>query len=119
MDMRLTDFWSRMEARFGATYARSVAADYRLPALGATIDEAIAAGVEAKLGTAPKGRVQSSARAFGATASRPAGSSRERSSPGGCGRAWSPSALPSGGDGDPPPADPDGVSCGYLERVFA
>jgi len=48
MDMRLTDFWSRMEARFGATYARSVAADYRLPALGATIDEAIAAGVETK-----------------------------------------------------------------------
>jgi hypothetical protein len=48
MDMRLTDFWNRMEERFGATYARSVAADYRLPALGATIDEAIAAGVEAK-----------------------------------------------------------------------
>ncbi|HKF32925.1 MAG TPA: DUF3046 domain-containing protein [Jatrophihabitantaceae bacterium] len=46
--MRLTDFWNRMEARFGATYARSVAADYRLPALGATIDEAIAAGVETK-----------------------------------------------------------------------
>jgi len=48
MDMRLTDFWNRMEERFGATYARSVAADYRLPALGATIDEAIAAGVETK-----------------------------------------------------------------------
>ena len=48
MDMRLTDFWNRMEARFGATYARSIAADYRLPALGATIDEAIAAGVETK-----------------------------------------------------------------------
>lgn len=48
MDMRLTDFWNRMEERFGATYARSVAADYRLPALGATIDEAIAAGVETR-----------------------------------------------------------------------
>lgn len=48
MDMRLTDFWNRMEERFGATYARSVAADYRLPALGATVDEAIAAGVETK-----------------------------------------------------------------------
>jgi hypothetical protein len=48
MDMRLTDFWNRMEERFGTTYARSVAADYRLPALGATIDEAIAAGVETK-----------------------------------------------------------------------
>jgi Protein of unknown function (DUF3046) len=48
MDMRLTDFWNRMEERFGATYARSVAADYRLPALGATVNEAIAAGVETK-----------------------------------------------------------------------
>jgi hypothetical protein len=48
MDMRLTDFWNRMEERFGATYARSVAADYRLPALGATVDEAIAAGVETR-----------------------------------------------------------------------
>ena len=33
---------------FGATYAASVAADYRLPALGSTVDEALAAGVEAK-----------------------------------------------------------------------
>jgi hypothetical protein len=48
MDMRLTDFWNRMDERFGATYARSVAADYRLPLLGRTIDEAIAAGVETK-----------------------------------------------------------------------
>ena len=48
MDMRLTDFWSRMEQRFGASYARSVAADYRLPLLGATVDEAIASGVETK-----------------------------------------------------------------------
>jgi hypothetical protein len=37
-----------MEARFGAGYAQSVAADYRLPVLGATINEALAAGVEAK-----------------------------------------------------------------------
>jgi hypothetical protein len=37
-----------MEERFGAGYARSVAADYRLPLLGSTIDEALAAGVEAK-----------------------------------------------------------------------
>jgi hypothetical protein len=37
-----------MDARFGAAYARSVAADYRLPTLGATIDEALAAGVEVK-----------------------------------------------------------------------
>lgn len=46
--MRLTEFWRRMEERFGAAYARSVAADYRLPELGSTIDEALAAGVEAK-----------------------------------------------------------------------
>ena len=46
--MRLTEFWRRMEARFGASYAASVAADYRLPLLGSTIDEALAAGVEAK-----------------------------------------------------------------------
>lgn len=37
-----------MEARFGATYASSVAADYRLPALGATINDALADGVETK-----------------------------------------------------------------------
>ena len=37
-----------MEARFGASYAASVAADHRLTGLGCTIDEALAAGVEAK-----------------------------------------------------------------------
>jgi hypothetical protein len=37
-----------MDERFGRIYARSVAADYRLPRLGSTIDEALAAGVEAK-----------------------------------------------------------------------
>jgi hypothetical protein len=46
--VRLTEFWNRMETRFGAAYARSVAADYRLPELGATVDEALAKGVEAK-----------------------------------------------------------------------
>jgi Protein of unknown function (DUF3046) len=46
--VRLTEFWRRMDERFGASYARSVAADYRLPLLGSTIDEALAAGVEAK-----------------------------------------------------------------------
>jgi hypothetical protein len=46
--MRLTEFWRRMRERFGPTYAASVAADYRLPLLGATIDEALAAGVETK-----------------------------------------------------------------------
>jgi hypothetical protein len=37
-----------MDERFGPSYSRSVAADYRLPALGSTIDEALLAGVEAK-----------------------------------------------------------------------
>lgn len=37
-----------MEQRFGPAYAASVATDYRLPALGSTIDEAITAGVETK-----------------------------------------------------------------------
>jgi Protein of unknown function (DUF3046) len=46
--VRLTDFWRRMETRFGKTYARSVAADYRLPLLGSTVDEAIVRGVEPK-----------------------------------------------------------------------
>jgi len=46
--VQLTEFWRRMEERFGTAYARSVAADYRLPLLGSTIDDALAAGVEAK-----------------------------------------------------------------------
>jgi hypothetical protein len=37
-----------MNERFGATYAASLAADYRLPTLGSTVDEALAAGVEVK-----------------------------------------------------------------------
>jgi len=46
--VRLTEFWRRMRERFGPTYAASLAADYRLPELGQTVDEALAAGVEAK-----------------------------------------------------------------------
>jgi hypothetical protein len=46
--VRLTEFWNRMDERFGSSYAASVAADYQLPALGATINEALASGVEAK-----------------------------------------------------------------------
>lgn len=46
--MRLTEFWGRMEERFGTHYARSVAADYRLPLLGATVNEALGRGDEAK-----------------------------------------------------------------------
>ena len=45
--MRLTDFWGRLEQAFGASYARSIAADQSFAALGdRTIDEAIAQGVE-------------------------------------------------------------------------
>lgn len=46
--MRLTDFWQRMDERFGSAYARSVAADYCLPELGSTIDEALAGKVETR-----------------------------------------------------------------------
>jgi hypothetical protein len=46
--VRLTEFWRRMQERFGGSYASSVAADYRLPRLGATVNEALGSGVEAK-----------------------------------------------------------------------
>ncbi|MFL6162298.1 MAG: DUF3046 domain-containing protein [Jatrophihabitantaceae bacterium] len=42
--MRLSEFWKRMETRFGATYAHSLAADYRLNSLGATVRDAIERG---------------------------------------------------------------------------
>jgi hypothetical protein len=47
--VRLTDFWVRMESEFGVAYARSVAADFRLPALGVTVDEAIRRGEDTKV----------------------------------------------------------------------
>jgi len=37
-----------METRFGATYAHSVAADYQLPVLGSTVEQALARGVETR-----------------------------------------------------------------------
>ena len=47
--MRLTEFWRRMRARFGDSYAESVAADQVLRELdGRTINEALAAGWDAK-----------------------------------------------------------------------
>jgi hypothetical protein len=46
--VRITEFWRRMNIRFGDVYAASLAADYRLPQLGATVNDALAAGVEAK-----------------------------------------------------------------------
>lgn len=42
--MRISDFWRRMEHRFGASYAHSLAADYRVPELGATVNEALERG---------------------------------------------------------------------------
>lgn len=43
--MRLTDFWERMEAALGPTYARSWAADFHIPALeGLTVEQALAKG---------------------------------------------------------------------------
>jgi hypothetical protein len=42
--VRLSDFWKRMEARFGDSYAHSLAADYRVTRLGATVAEALERG---------------------------------------------------------------------------
>lgn len=42
--MRLSEFWQRMESRFGSAYARSLAADYRVTLLGATVNDAIERG---------------------------------------------------------------------------
>ena len=44
--MRLTVFWERMHARFGAAYADSIARDLVIAALGGrSVAEALAAGV--------------------------------------------------------------------------
>lgn len=37
-----------MNERFGPAYAASLAADYRVPLLGSTIDDALTRGVEVK-----------------------------------------------------------------------
>jgi hypothetical protein len=47
--VRLTEFWNRMEARFGRAYARSYAADQVLSTLdGRTVEQALADGADAK-----------------------------------------------------------------------
>jgi hypothetical protein len=47
--VRLTDFWERMDAVFGAEYARSWARDFSLAPLGGlTVEQAIAAGVDTR-----------------------------------------------------------------------
>jgi hypothetical protein len=48
--VRLTEFWKRMDARFGPAYARSYAADQVLSTLGGrTVERALADGDDAKL----------------------------------------------------------------------
>jgi hypothetical protein len=47
--VRLTDFWGRMDARFGPSYARSYAADQVLATLGGrTVLQALGDGEDAK-----------------------------------------------------------------------
>lgn len=47
--MRLTDFWDRMERRFGVAYARSWAADQVLAELGSrTVEQALRDGDDVK-----------------------------------------------------------------------
>jgi Protein of unknown function (DUF3046) len=49
-NVRLTEFWDRMTAQFGATYARSVAKDYVFAGLGErTVERALADGEDAKV----------------------------------------------------------------------
>ena len=49
MPVRLTEFWARMNRRFGPAYAQSFARDQVLAGLGGrTVTDALAAGVEAK-----------------------------------------------------------------------
>ena len=43
----MTDFWARLDEAFGATYARSIAADQSFAALGdRTIVQSIADGID-------------------------------------------------------------------------
>lgn len=47
--MRLTEFWNRMDRRFGELYARSYAADMVLSELGSrTVDQALRDGDNVK-----------------------------------------------------------------------
>lgn len=48
--MRLTEFWERMRAQFGDSYAESVAKDHVLSGLGGrTVSKALADGEDAKV----------------------------------------------------------------------
>ncbi len=49
-DVRLTEFWYRMNAQFGDVYAQSVAKDFVFDNLGGrTVERALADGVDAKV----------------------------------------------------------------------
>jgi DUF3046 family protein len=49
-DVRLTEFWDRMNAQFGDVYAQSVAKDFVFDKLGGrTVERALADGVDAKV----------------------------------------------------------------------
>jgi len=48
--VRRTEFWERMRAQFGESYAESVAKDYVISSLGGrTVDKALADGEDAKI----------------------------------------------------------------------
>ncbi len=48
-NVRLTEFWDRMNAQFGQVYAQSVAKDFVFDKLGGrTVERALADGVDAK-----------------------------------------------------------------------
>ncbi len=47
-DVRLTDFWERMDLVFGSEYARSWSRDVVLPVLGVTVEDALAAGIDTR-----------------------------------------------------------------------
>jgi hypothetical protein len=49
-DVRVTEFWKRMNAQFGEVYAQSLAKDYVFASLGdRTVDRALADGVDVKV----------------------------------------------------------------------
>jgi hypothetical protein len=49
-DVRLTEFWRRMNTQFGEVYAQSVAKDFVFASLGGrTVERALADGVDTKV----------------------------------------------------------------------
>ncbi len=49
-DVRLTEFWKRMNTQFGEVYAQSVAKDFVLDKLGGrTVERALGDGVDVKV----------------------------------------------------------------------